>query len=59
MNILNENPIVYIGHKLPLLFNMISLKNHVSNKFHMGTTTAKGSDTDFEFPLVFCNFFNI
>uniref|UniRef100_U9V3U0 Uncharacterized protein n=1 Tax=Rhizophagus irregularis (strain DAOM 181602 / DAOM 197198 / MUCL 43194) TaxID=747089 RepID=U9V3U0_RHIID len=35
MSILNENPIAYPGHKLPPLFNMISLKNHVPDKLHI------------------------
>jgi hypothetical protein len=35
MNILNENLTAYSGHKLPPLFNMISLKNHVSDKLHI------------------------
>ncbi|POG57688.1 hypothetical protein GLOIN_2v1791450 [Rhizophagus irregularis DAOM 181602=DAOM 197198] len=35
MSILNENPIAYPGHKLPPLFNMILLKNHVPDKLHI------------------------
>jgi len=35
MSALNENPTAYPGHKLPPLFNMISLKNHVPDKLHI------------------------
>ncbi|CAB4434537.1 unnamed protein product [Rhizophagus irregularis] len=35
MSSLNENLTAYPGHKLPPLFNMISLKNHVSDKLHI------------------------
>ena len=35
MSTLNENPTAYPGHKLPPLFNMISLKNHVPDKLHI------------------------
>ncbi|POG69680.1 hypothetical protein GLOIN_2v1479902 [Rhizophagus irregularis DAOM 181602=DAOM 197198] len=35
MSSLNENPTAYPGHKLPPLFNMISLKNHVPDKLHI------------------------
>jgi hypothetical protein len=35
MNILNENPTAYSGHKFPPLFNMISLENHVPDKLHI------------------------
>ena len=35
MSILNENSTAYPGHKLPSLFNMISLENHVPDKLHI------------------------
>ncbi|PKY31957.1 hypothetical protein RhiirB3_449833 [Rhizophagus irregularis] len=35
MSSLNKNPTAYPGHKLPSLFNMISLKNHVPDKLHI------------------------
>ncbi|RIA79158.1 hypothetical protein C1645_841393 [Glomus cerebriforme] len=35
MNILNENPTAYSGHKLPPLFNMILLENHIPDKLHI------------------------
>ncbi|PKY54603.1 hypothetical protein RhiirA4_473496 [Rhizophagus irregularis] len=35
MSSLNENLTTYFGHKLHLLFNMISLKNHVLDKLHI------------------------
>jgi hypothetical protein len=35
MNILNENPTAYLGHKFPPLFNMISLENYVPDKLHI------------------------
>ncbi|GES78988.1 hypothetical protein GLOIN_2v1809230 [Rhizophagus clarus] len=35
MSVLSENPTAYPGHKLPPLFNMISLKNHIPDKLHI------------------------
>jgi hypothetical protein len=35
MSILSENPTAYPGHKLPPLFDMISLKNHIPDKLHI------------------------
>ncbi|GES91624.1 hypothetical protein GLOIN_2v1809230 [Rhizophagus clarus] len=35
MSVLSENPTAYPGHKLPSLFNMISLKNHIPDKLHI------------------------